>query len=432
MGVKQTTSSNGNARRPSVSQAIRVRGARTHNLRNLDLEIPRNQLVVLTGVSGSGKSSLAFDTLYAEGKRQYIESLSVYARQFLEQIARPDVDIVDGLQPTICIDQRPGSVNPRSTVATVTEIYDYLRLLLARLGEVSCYRCGTPIRQQSIEQIVDRVLELPEGTKTMILAPLVRGRKGHHRETLAKIRRCGLVRVRVDGLVCELDHFPELIPQKNHDIDAVVDRVIVRMEIRDRLLDSVRTAVDFADGLMSICYLTPEAEAAANDPGEEPPWTDSFFSTRYACPDCQISYEEVVPRTFSFNSPYGACPSCEGLGLRQCFDEQLVVPNRSLALSAGAIVPWSGVNGKAIQQDLAATEKFLQRQKLSKDTPLEALTPQLWKEFLHGPAPTPGIQTWPAKRKRASGASRPPPENALWVCCGCWKRSTPHALAAAA
>ncbi len=372
-----------------------MRGAHTHNLRNLDVEIPRNQLVVLTGVSGSGKSSLAFDTLYAEGKRQYIESLSVYARQFLEQIARPDVDIVDGLQPTICIDQRPGSVNPRSTVATVTEIYDYLRLLMARLGVVSCYRCGTPIRQQSIDEIVDRILELPEGTKIMILAPVIRGRKGHHRETLAKIRRCGLVRVRVDGLVCELDHFPELTPQKNHDIDAVVDRVILRDEIHARLFDSVRTAVDFADGLMSICCLTPEAETAAVAQGEEPQWTDSFFSTRYACPDCQISYEEVLPRTFSFNSPYGACPTCEGLGIRQRFDEQLVVPDRSLSLSAGAIVPWMGAHGKSIQQYVARAEKFLQRHGLSKDSPLDKLAPELWNQFLGGPEPdlaNPGLQ----------------------------------------
>lgn len=386
MSVNEKSSSNGHATRPATSQAIRVRGARTHNLRNLDLEIPRNQLVVLTGVSGSGKSSLAFDTLYAEGKRQYIESLSVYARQFLEQIARPDVDIVDGLQPTICIDQRPGSVNPRSTVATVTEIYDYLRLLMARLGSVSCYRCGTPIRQQTTDQIVDRIMALPPGTKTMILAPVVRGRKGHHRETLAKIRRCGLVRVRVDGLVCELDDFPDLVPQKNHDIDAVVDRVIIREEIQSRLLDSVRAAVDFADGLMSICYLTPEAEALSQQEGHEPHWSDSFFSTRYACPDCQISYEEIVPRTFSFNSPYGACPQCEGLGVRQRFDEQLVVPDRSRSLEGGAVDPWTGAVNKVIQQNLSAAANFLQQHQLSVDTPLETLTPEQWKEFFMGPS----------------------------------------------
>ena len=243
----------------SATDSIVIRGARVHNLQDLDVEIPRDKLVVLTGVSGSGKSSLAFDTLYAEGKRQYIESLSIYARQFLDQVARPDVDVVEGLQPTLCIDQRPGSQNPRSTVATVTEIYDYLRLMMARLGEVSCYQCGQPIRQQSIDQIVERLMEMPEGTKTMILAPIVRGRKGAHKETFARIRRHGLVRVRVDGLVCELDSLPKIAPQKKHHIDAVVDRVILRPDIELRLLESVRTAVDFGEGLASICYLLPDA-----------------------------------------------------------------------------------------------------------------------------------------------------------------------------
>ena len=335
------------------------------NLHNLDVEIPRNRLVVLTGVSGSGKSSLAFDTLYAEGKRQYIESLSIYARQFLDQIARPDVDFVEGLQPTLCIDQRPGTQNPRSTVATVTEIYDYLRLMMARLGEVACYECGQPIRQQSIDQIVDRLLEMPEGTKTMILAPVVRGRKGTHKDIFARIRRAGLVRVRVDGLVCDLDSVPKLSAQKQHSIDAVVDRVILRPEIETRLSDSVATAVDYGDGAMVICYQLP-----ATTDGEEVPWQDEFFSTRYACPDCNINYEEFEPRTFSFNSPYGACPVCEGLGVRDQFDPSLVIPKEEFSIDDGAIEAWKGASAKVAKSNQAALAQFLETRKCESSRPL--------------------------------------------------------------
>ena len=237
-----------------ADEHIHLRGVRVHNLQDFDLDVPRNRMVVVTGPSGSGKSSLAFDTLYAEGQRQYIESLSVYARQFLRQMERPDVDLIEGLQPTISIDQRAGSHNPRSTVATVTEIYDYLRLLFARLGEPFCYRCGEPIRQQSPEQIVDDLLALSEGTRMMILAPLVRGRKGQHKETLAAVRKAGLLRARVDGRVIDLDNPPELVRQKTHHIEAVIDRVVVRDGVRPRLAESINLAVRHGDGLVLASY----------------------------------------------------------------------------------------------------------------------------------------------------------------------------------
>jgi excinuclease ABC subunit A len=302
------------ARRPA-DDTIRIRGARVHNLQNVDLDIPRDRLVVITGPSGSGKSSLALDTVFAEGQRQYIETLSVYSRQFLHQWERPDVDLVEGLEPTICIDQRPGNQNPRSTVATVTEIYDYLRVLMARLGELHCYRCDALIRQQTPEQILDRIMALPEGTKTMILAPMVRGRRGVHKEVLATIRKAGLVRARIDGEVYDIDQVPDLAPRRVHHIEAVVDRVVIREGVRARIGESVDLAIRFGEGLVLACYL----ESASGPPV----WRDLLFSTRYACPDCGLSYVELEPRTFSFNSPYGVCPTCEGLGAKIEFDPDL-------------------------------------------------------------------------------------------------------------
>ncbi len=306
----------------TATECIRIRGARMHNLRNVDLDIPRNRFVVMTGPSGSGKSSLAFDTLYAEGQRQYIESLSTYARQFLHQLERPDVDLIEGLQPTISIDQRAGSHNPRSTVATVTEIYDYLRLLFARLGEPRCYQCGSPICQQTPEQILDALLELSGGTRVMILAPLVRGRKGEHKEALESIRKLGFLRARVDGEVIDVNHPPELVGQKSHNIEAVIDRVVVREGVRDRIAESINLAVQHGDGLVLAAH---EEKTPAGGV-----WHDRLFSTLYACPNCKISYEELEPRTFSFNSPYGACSKCEGLGSRVAFDPELVLPDASL------------------------------------------------------------------------------------------------------
>jgi excinuclease ABC subunit A len=374
----------------SALQAIRIRGARMHNLKNIDVDIPRDRLVVITGVSGSGKSSLAFDTLYAEGQRQYIESLSVYARQFLHQMERPEVDSIEGLEPTICIDQRPSAVNPRSTVATVTEIYDYLRLLMARLGEVSCYKCGTPICQQSAEQIQAALLALPENTKIMLLAPLVRGRRGAHADAYAAMRKAGFVRARVDGQVFEIDHLPELDSRKNHTIEAVVDRLIVRDGVAGRLGESLQLALRHGQGVVTAIHLDPEQEAKARmNGGSDKYWTERLFSTLYACPNCGTSMEELEPRTFSFNSPHGACPACDGLGSRVEFDPDLVFPEPHAPLVAG-IAPWKGVKNSVTKKSLKEVAGFLSSQDLPDDVSLDALKPQqrekLWrgdgKDFL--------------------------------------------------
>jgi len=362
---------------------IRIRGARVHNLQNVDVDIPRDRLVVITGPSGSGKSSLALDTLFAEGQRQYIESLSVYARQFLRQMERPDVDLVEGLQPTICINQQSRVQNPRSTVATVTEIYDYLRLLMARLGEPFCFKCGAAISQQSPEQIQDAILEFPEGTKAMILAPMVRGRKGHHAEVFARIRKAGLVRARVDSTVYELDRVPELSPRKAHHVEAVVDRVIVRKGIRSRLGESIQLAVKHGEGLVTVCHLDAGTSNANRPHGT---WRDTLFSTLYACPRCNVSYEELQPRTFSFNSPYGVCPVCEGIGTRVEFDPELVVPDRSRSLAQGAVVPWRGATPAAVERQKSALRGFFDVAKFDWETPLNQLRPKTLKQLLHGDA----------------------------------------------
>ncbi|HTU27052.1 MAG TPA: excinuclease ABC subunit UvrA [Pirellulales bacterium] len=360
------------------SDAIRIRGARVHNLQNVDVDIPRDRMVVITGPSGSGKSSLAFDTLYAEGQRQYIESLSVYARQFLQQMERPDVDSIEGLQPTISVDQRAGSQNPRSTVATVTEIYDYLRLLMARLGEPHCPNCGAAICQQSAEQIVSDLLALPAGTKAIILAPLVRGRKGEHKETLSTVRREGFVRVRVDGEIFDVEQVPPLAVRKNHTIEAVVDRVVIRPGLESRLTESIDLAIRHGEGTVMVSHVPP---AAAGEPAG--PWKERLFSTLHACPDCKLSFEELEPRSFSFNSPYGACPQCEGLGYSVTFDPDLVIPDAELSLAEGAIAPWKGSIGglsKGHREELA---DFVTATAVDWDTPLSAWKPkarqQLWE-----------------------------------------------------
>lgn len=302
---------------PSVA-AIRIHGARTHNLRNVSVELPRNKLVVITGVSGSGKSSLAFDTLLAEGQRQYIDSLSIYSRQFFDQMPRPDVDRIEGLQPAIAIDQSQGSHNPRSTVGTVTEIHDYLRLLYARCGSMACAECGLPITQQSPQEIEDAIRTLPPATRVMILAPLVQGRKGQHADVLETARKAGFVRVRVDGQTYAIEESPELDPAKNHDVEAVVDRVVLREGLDTRLSESVRLALKHGDDVLRIVYQTAEEKtngnASLNGRAGEEAWRERLFNTRYACPVCKSGVAEVEPRTFSFNSPYGACPVCEGLG----------------------------------------------------------------------------------------------------------------------
>jgi len=284
------------------SGKIVIRGAREHNLKGIDLEIPRDKLVVITGVSGSGKSSLAFDTIYAEGQRRYVESLSAYARQFLEQMDKPDVDLIEGLSPAISIEQKTTSKNPRSTVATVTEVYDYLRLLFARVGKPHCYSCGRAITSQTVQQIVDQVMALPAGTKFQVLAPVVRGRKGEYRQIFADMRHQGFVRVRVDGKLRELEELIELDKNKKHTIEVVVDRLILKDDVRKRLADSLETAVKLSEGIVTVNLL-------------EPP-KDLTFSERLACIDCGVSYPEISPRVFSFNNPHGACPTCDGLGTK--------------------------------------------------------------------------------------------------------------------
>jgi excinuclease ABC subunit A len=305
-----------------MKDSIRIQGARENNLKNVSLELPRDKFIVFTGVSGSGKSSLAFDTIYAEGQRRYVESLSAYARQFLGQMDKPDVDHIEGLSPAISIDQKSTSNNPRSTVGTVTEISDYLRLLYARIGHPHCPHCGKPIEKQSIDQVVDRVMSFEEGTKILVIAHAVRARKGENKPVFERIRKEGYVRVKVDGVVHDINEVPELDKKKKHTIDAIVDRLVVRPGIASRLSDSLETAFSFGDGLAKVVVLD----------GEE-----YLFSQNYACPDCGISIEELTPRMFSFNSPFGACPECTGLGFTLTVDEQLVVPDTSLSLDDGAI-----------------------------------------------------------------------------------------------
>lgn len=347
---------------------IRIRGARVHNLQNVNLDIPHRQLVVITGLSGSGKSSLAFDTIFAEGQRQYIDSLSVYARQFLQQLERPDVDEIEGLQPTIAIDQRPGSRNPRSTVATVTEIYDYQRLLFARLGEATCYQCGAAIRQQSPEQILEELQQLPEKTRAMIMAPFVRGRKGQHREVFEAIRKAGFVRARVDGEVYDIDVVPELVRQRNHTIEAVIDRVVVRPGLESRIAESLHLALKHGEGVAVVAWL-PAEETAKSAGAQAGVWQEKLYSTEAACPDCKISFAQLEPRTFSFNSPYGACPACEGLGYRVEFDPELVLVEAQ-SLAGGAILPWRNGGGKLARGHKKLVTDFAAEHGIAAESPL--------------------------------------------------------------
>ena len=306
---------------------IRIKGASQHNLKNINVDIPRDKLVIITGVSGSGKSSLAFDTIYAEGQRRYVESLSTYARQFIGQMDKPDVESIEGLSPAIAIEQRTASHNPRSTVGTVTEIYDYLRLLYARIGVPHCYQCGKEVRSQTIDMMLDSILAFPEKTKISILAPIARGKKGEFQKELKKLQKDGFVRVRIDGELRELGDDIALDKNKRHNIDVVVDRLFVKEGIRRRLRDSLEIATHLSDGLVRV-------DVTGGD--------EILFSEKYACPECGISMPELAPRNFSFNSPYGACPDCDGLGTRMYFDENLVVPDRELSVREGAIAPWSG------------------------------------------------------------------------------------------
>lgn len=311
------------------SDKIIIRGAKQHNLKNISVKIPRNELVVITGLSGSGKSTLAFDTLYAEGQRRYVESLSTYARQFLERMEKPDVDLIEGLSPAIAIEQKAASHNPRSTVGTVTEIYDYLRLLFARAGTPHCYQCGQPITSQSLDQIVDRVMSLTEGTKIIILAPIISGQKGTHAKRLKQLKKEGFARVQVDGQILEIEAVGKLNKNKKHTIDVVVDRLIVKAKIKNRLADSLELAMSLSDGLVTVDIL-----------GKEP----VLFSEKSACITCGISYPDFTPASFSFNSPQGACPKCDGLGSTTKFDPDLIIPNPELSLREGAVTLWANRN----------------------------------------------------------------------------------------
>jgi excinuclease ABC subunit A len=321
----------------SEQKFIKITAAAEHNLKNIDVSIPRDQMVVITGISGSGKSSLAFDTIYAEGQRKYVESLSAYARQFLEQMQKPQVEHIEGLPPTIAIEQRSAASNPRSTVATTTEIYDYMRVLYARVGQPHCWICGKEVAAQHSSQIVDAILARPEGTKMQICAPLIRGQKGEHKDIFSRIQREGFVRARVDGVVYDVRNVPALDKNKKHDIAAVVDRLIVKEAIRVRLADSVETALKTGDGLVLVMLQAPNGDETKA--GHT--WDDLIFSEKYACPDHpEVSLAELSPRLFSFNSPYGACRSCDGLGIILEFDPELIVPDKSLSLENGAIDAW--------------------------------------------------------------------------------------------
>lgn len=358
---------------PNTHTKIIVRGARQNNLKNIDVEIPRDKLVVITGLSGSGKSSLAFDTLYAEGQRRYVESLSSYARQFLGQMDKPDVDQIIGLSPAVSIDQKSTSRNPRSTVGTVTEIYDYLRLLYARIGKPHCPNCGRPITQQQPSQIVDTVLALPEGSRIQVLAPIVRGRKGEYRKELEDIRKEGFARVRVDGQVYDLsaDDLPNLARYEQHDIDIVVDRIVVRPDQAQRLSESVETTLKRTKGLVAIEVLAKEGE------NEE-----MLFSENFACTVCGISLEEIAPRTFSFNSPYGACPTCHGLGTQSDFDPDRIAPDRNMTLEGGGLIPFNKSGGSDYWSGLLAG--VANRLGFTMQTPLRDLDEAQWKGLMYG------------------------------------------------
>ena len=374
-----------------MNDYIKIKGARANNLKNVDIEIPRNKLVVMTGVSGSGKSSLAFDTIYAEGQRRYVESLSSYARQFLGQMDKPDLDYIQGLSPAISIDQKTGSRNPRSTVGTVTELYDYMRLLWARIGKPHCPKCGKEIRQQTIDQIIDQLMLLPEGTKLMILAPVVRARKGEHVKIFEDARRSGYVRVRVDGSMYELSEEIKLDKNKKHTIEVVVDRVVIKDGIMRRLADSVETAASLANGLVIADVVSENRQI--------------LFSQNYACPDCGISIEELTPRMFSFNTPYGACPKCDGLGMQLLVDPDLIIPDDSLSINGGAIkaTGWgSGADSIAAMYYNALAEKY----GFTLDTPISELPDGVKDILLYGSKGEKLDLSYERERKNSSFAGK--------------------------
>lgn len=353
-----------------VQTKIIIKGAREHNLKNINLEIPRNKLVVITGLSGSGKSSLAFDTIYAEGQRRYIESLSSYARQFMERMKKPNVDYIEGLSPAISIDQRKASKNPRSTVGTVTEIYDYLRLLFARIGIPHCPQCGKRVSKQTVEQMVDQILNISSGIKIQVLAPVIRFKKGEHKQVLENVQKKGFVRVRVDGNTYEIEEDIKIDRYKNHNIEVVVDRLIVKPEITTRLASSIETALSISEGTVIIDI----------EGGKE-----KIFSEHFSCPNCGINLPEIAPRIFSFNNPYGACPDCSGLGFKMEFDPELIVPDKNRSILQGALVPWGEVKGKYLFHILKGLADFYS---FSLDKPFIELKLEFQKIILYGSGET--------------------------------------------
>ena len=358
------------AKKTEKKQYIKIRGANEHNLKNIDVDIPRNELVVLTGLSGSGKSSLAFDTIYAEGQRRYMESLSSYARQFLGQMEKPNVESIEGLSPAISIDQKSTNRNPRSTVGTVTEIYDYFRLLYARIGIPHCYKCGKEIKKQTVDQMVDQILTLPEGTKIQLLAPVVRGRKGRHEKLFERAKKSGYVRVRVDGNLYELTE--DIVLDKNikHNIEIIVDRLIVREGIEKRLTDSVESVLALAEGLLTVDVIG----------GEE-----IHFSQSFSCADCGISIEEIEPRSFSFNNPFGACPVCYGLGYKMEFDVDLMIPDKTLSIDEGAItvMGWQSCTDKG-SYTRAILDALAKEYHFSLATPFQDYPQEIQDILIHG------------------------------------------------
>jgi excinuclease ABC subunit A len=356
-----------------VNDRLIVRGAREHNLKNVSLDMPRNALIVFTGLSGSGKSSLAFDTIFAEGQRRYVESLSAYARQFLGQMDKPDVDFIEGLSPAVSIDQKSTNRNPRSTVGTITEVYDYLRLLFARAGKPHCPKCGKEIAKQTPQNIVDQILQMQDGSKFQVLAPVIRARKGEFLDLFKDFTTAGYARVRVDGTVYAIADVPKLKKQEKHTIEVVVDRLSVKAESKSRITDSIETALRLASGLVILDFV----DLKVGSPDKE-----KSFSEHMACHECELSFEELEPRSFSFNSPFGACPECSGIGTKLEVDEDLLIPDDSISIYEGAIAPWSG--GQSSEYFLRLLEGLATDLKFSLDNPWKKLSEKVRTAILHG------------------------------------------------